>query len=238
MHKKPACEVIASVSSMANPFVSDHEELVCISSGVEVPTDVAERILCAEQIGENQFSELCQSNLFSDNPDIFTKITKNKLQTSPLKKLMAKDVKDHQVAMKTSRDLFARLLILSKARESEYPLSLATVLEGLVKTAKVKMFEILQGMTVNYGGPQLSRQKQIHHGKSKFTMAKASSPRQKQIHHGKSKFTTAKANHSRQKQIGHGNIKSNNWLAVWSAVLQYFVLQFMFPSCRLRAISG
>ncbi|CAB4000504.1 Hypothetical predicted protein [Paramuricea clavata] len=57
--------------------------------------------------------------------------------------------------MKTSRDLFARLLILSKTREinlkellsyslSDYPLSLATVNGGLVKTAKAKMFEILE----------------------------------------------------------------------------------------------
>lgn len=107
LHEKSVCEVITTISSMANPFVSDHDELVCISSGVEVPTDVADRILRAEQIGENQFSELCQSNLFSDNPDIFTKITKNKLQTSPSKKLTAKDGKGRQVAMKTSRDLFA-----------------------------------------------------------------------------------------------------------------------------------
>ncbi|CAB4017441.1 Hypothetical predicted protein [Paramuricea clavata] len=58
--------------------------------------------------------------------------------------------------MKTSRDLFARLLILSKTREinlkellsyslSDYPLSLATVNgASLVKTAKAKMFEILE----------------------------------------------------------------------------------------------
>ena len=160
LHKKSFCEVITTISSMANPFVSDHEELVCISSSVKVPTDVADRILHAEQIGENQFSELCRSNLFIDNPDIFTKITKNKLQTSPSKKLTAKDGKGRQVAMKTSRDLFARLLTLSKAREinleellsyslSEYPLSLATVSGGLVKRAKAKIFEILEGMTVN-----------------------------------------------------------------------------------------
>ena len=62
--------------------------------------------------------------------------------------------------MKTSRDLFARVLILSKTREinleellsyslSDYPLSLTTVSGGLVKTAKAKMFEILEGMAVD-----------------------------------------------------------------------------------------
>ena len=42
---------------------------------------------------------------------------KNKLQTFPSKKLTARDSKGRQVAMKTSRDLFARVLILSKTRE-------------------------------------------------------------------------------------------------------------------------
>lgn len=145
---------------MANPFVSNQAELICISSGVEVQTDVADRILQAEELGENQFSELCQNNLFTDNPDIFTKIKKNKLQTFPSKKLTVKDSQGRQVSMKTSRDLFARLLILSKTREinlkellsyslSDYPLSLATVNGGLVKTAKSKMFEILEGMALN-----------------------------------------------------------------------------------------
>ena len=42
-----------------------------------------------------------------------------------------------------------------------------------------------------YGGPQLSRQIQIHRGKFKFTTAGSNSPRQIQIRHGKFKFTTA-----------------------------------------------
>ena len=159
-YEKSVCDVMATISSMANPFVSNQTELICISSGIEVKTDVADNILQAEQLGEHQFSELCQHNLFTDNPDIFTKFKKNKLQTFPSKKLTARDSKGRQVAMKTSRDLFARVLILSKTREinleellsyslSDYPLSLATVSGGLVKTAKAKMFEILEGMAVD-----------------------------------------------------------------------------------------
>ena len=129
---------MATISSMANPFHSNQAELVCISSGIEVQTDVADSILQPEQLGEHQFSELCQHNLFTDNPDIFTKFKKNKLQTFLSKMLTARDGKGRQVAMKTSRDLFARVLILSKTREinleellsyslSDYPLSLTTV---------------------------------------------------------------------------------------------------------------
>ena len=145
-YEKSVCHVMAPISSMENPFVSNQTELICISSGIEVQTDVADNILQAEQLGEHQFSELCQHNLFTDNPDIFTKSKKNKLQTFHSKKLTARDSKGRQVAMMTSRDLFARVLILSKTREinveellsyslSNYPLSLATVLRGLVKTA-------------------------------------------------------------------------------------------------------
>jgi hypothetical protein len=38
----------------------------------------------------------------------------------------------------------------------------------------------------------MPRQKQIHHGKSKFVTARANYPRQEQIAHGKSEFITAK----------------------------------------------
>ena len=151
---------MATISSMANPFVSNQAELVYISSGIEVQTDVADSILQAEQLGEHQFSELYQHNLFTDNPDIFSKFKKNKLQTFLSKTLTARDSRGRQVAMKTSRDLFARVLILSKTREisleellsyslSDYPLSLATASGGIVKTAKAKMFEILEGMAVD-----------------------------------------------------------------------------------------
>jgi hypothetical protein len=59
-----------------------------------------------------------------------------------------------------------------------------------------------------YGGPQVPRQKQIHHGKSKFITARANSSRQEQIIHGKSKLPTARANSSRQEQIfTHGKSK-------------------------------
>ena len=77
--------------------------------------------------------------------------------------------------------------------------------------------------TINYGGPQLSRQKQIvspqkqiasrqkqtGYGKSKLEMAKANLLRQKQIRNGKSKFVTAKANWKWQQPVG----KSRNKLA-------------------------
>ena len=140
---------------MANPFNGDQVELVNISSGVEVGSDVADRILHAEELGENQFSEFCQTNLFTDSPDIFSNIKKNKLRTFSSEKMMVKDSRGRQSTVKTNRNLFARLLVISKSREinlkellsyslSDYPLSIATVTGGLVKTTKAKMLHILE----------------------------------------------------------------------------------------------
>ena len=73
----------------------------------------------------------------------------------------------------------------------------------------MKLFSLRQGTKVLgtkvllfYGGPQLSRQKKIAHGKSKKLTARTKSSRQEQIAHGKSKLPTAKANHA--------TLKSNN----------------------------
>ena len=56
-----------------------------------------------------------------------------------------------------SRDLFSQLLLIAKTREVDievvlsysvgtYPLSLATTSGSLLKTAKSKLFEILEGL--------------------------------------------------------------------------------------------
>ena len=56
-----------------------------------------------------------------------------------------------------NRDLFARLLLIAKSRKVDmevvlsyslgpYPLSLATTSGSLVKTAKSKLFDILEGV--------------------------------------------------------------------------------------------
>ena len=102
---------------MTNPFSGDQVELVNISSGVEVGRDVADCILHAEQLGEEQFSEFCQTNLFTDNLGIFSNIKKNKLRTFSSEKITVKDSKGGQSIVKTNKNLFAQLLVISKSRE-------------------------------------------------------------------------------------------------------------------------
>ena len=142
---------------MTNPFIGEQTGLVNISNGVEVDASTADGILNAEELGEYQFSEFCQKNIFTDDPDIFNSIKKNKLKTFSSDNVKIKNCKGQLIALKTDRNLFARLLVMSKSQEldlkellsyslSDYPLSLATVTGGLVKTAKSKVFEILKSM--------------------------------------------------------------------------------------------
>ena len=70
------------------------------------------------------------------------------------------DSKGQTIAVKSTRNLFARLLVISKTHEidlksllcfslSEFPLSIATVSGDLVKTTKSKMFEVLEKTASN-----------------------------------------------------------------------------------------
>ncbi|CAB4041219.1 Hypothetical predicted protein, partial [Paramuricea clavata] len=86
-HEKSVGDVMATICSMTNLFNADQAELVGLSSGVEVESKVADNILQAKQLGEHQFSEFCQNNLFCDKPDLFTKIKQNKLKTFSSKHL-------------------------------------------------------------------------------------------------------------------------------------------------------
>ena len=152
---KILCATCATITSMINPFNSDHDGLVNITSGVELPKQSAKSLLDAEKLGEGQFAAFCEDNLLSEKPDIFTQIKRNKLMTFSSKTKTMTDKKGQTIAVKSTRNLFVRLLVISKTREidlkgllsfslSEFPLSIATASGDLVKTTKSKMFEILE----------------------------------------------------------------------------------------------
>jgi hypothetical protein len=148
---------MTTISSMINPFDTDQVGLVNITSGVELQKDSAKSFLDAENLGETQFTAFCKDNLLSEKPDIFTKIKKNQLKTFSNKTKKMTSNKGRTIAVKSTRDLFARLLVISKTREidlkgllsyslNEFPLSIATVSGDLVKTTKSKMFETSEKM--------------------------------------------------------------------------------------------
>ena len=145
---------------MSNPF-----QLVSLATGAVLENDVADSLLRAEEIGEEQFKTFVYKNLPSQEPDIFMTIKKNKFPTfSSTKKAIVKDSKGKEILVKINRNLFTRLLILAKSHQIDleevllyslgvYPLYLATASATFVKTAKSKLFEILfpESFEIIYG---------------------------------------------------------------------------------------
>ena len=75
-----------------------------MASGEVLETTAADRLLSAEQLGEEKFSKFIEENLFSEEPDIFAKLERNKLQTfSSGKKKFVKDCKGKETSVKLNR---------------------------------------------------------------------------------------------------------------------------------------
>ena len=70
-HDKSVSDVMSTTSTMANPFNVDQTCLACISRGVVLDDSIADDLLGAEWLGESQFSEFCETNLFGDSSVIF-----------------------------------------------------------------------------------------------------------------------------------------------------------------------
>eukprot|EP00794_Sanderia_malayensis_P012433 gene12433-13718_t len=129
-----------------------------VSSGVVIEDKIADIILEAENLGEEQFSSFVRTNLMGDIPDIFAKIKRNNICSfSSSKTKIVKNSKGKEISLKTSRDFFARLLVIAKSRDvilrevlsyslGVYPLSLSTPSGSLVKTTKSKLFEIVENL--------------------------------------------------------------------------------------------
>jgi hypothetical protein len=100
---------------MINPFETEQEELLALASGVMVDNQVADNLLNAEVLGEQQFVKFSKSNLLSDDPDIFTKLKRNKIQTfSSTKQLSVKGQDGKRNSIVMNRNLFARLLVIAQ----------------------------------------------------------------------------------------------------------------------------
>ena len=153
-------DVMSTISNMLDPFDLNQQRLVSLASGFVLDDDIADRLLESKNRGEAQFVEFARDNLLGENPDIFVKLTKNKITTfSTSRRTTVKNSRGKEIEVKMSRDLFARLLLIAKNRKVDlelvlsyslgtYPLSLATTSACLVKTAKSKLFDILQGLCI------------------------------------------------------------------------------------------
>jgi hypothetical protein len=154
-YQKSVENVITTVSNMLNLFDTEQKSLLSLASGFVVEDNVADSLLGAEQIGENQFLDFVKNNLTIEEPDIFQTIKKNKLPIIQNTKAGIKNSAGKEAGLKMSRNLFARLLLVAKSRDIDlqnvlsyclgaYPLSLASVSGSCLKMVKSKLADILE----------------------------------------------------------------------------------------------
>lgn len=146
-----------TVKAMVNPFAFEGKQLVNIASGVVANREVAEDLSNMCEKGEAKASEFIKSNVLVDNPDLYERIKKSNIKTfaSSAKLVSVKTKKDEVVVLKSTKDLFARLLLLATSREVDmedvlkyslrpFPSPLATVDGSLLKCTKSSLLHIIE----------------------------------------------------------------------------------------------
>ncbi|KAJ8023132.1 hypothetical protein HOLleu_38227 [Holothuria leucospilota] len=150
--------VITTIDSMFNPFEVEGGDLLHISSGVVASERVKSDLLSAENVGNEAFIEFAKHRLQAKDKEkdiFFTPIKKKNLATFEAKKKTTSKVKGKAVILKADRKLFARLMLIGKARDvklkemftyclSPMPLPFATPEGTLVKTNKALLMHCLE----------------------------------------------------------------------------------------------
>lgn len=149
--------IISTINNMVNPFSSDRHELLQIASGVIATEDTSNDMDCLEKVGTKKSEEFINNNILSDNPDIFSKISQVKLHTftNMHKVLKTKNKKGELVAVKNTKNLFAKLILLARSRDVDmkevlqyplrpFPLPFSKPDGALVKGTKSALLEVLE----------------------------------------------------------------------------------------------
>ena len=149
--EKAVTDIIETVETMMNPFEHNDGSSLYLCSGVVGNSLIKSDMEEMYQKGENAAMNFMTQQIMSERPDIYTPIKKINLQTftSIAKTIKSKSKKGEIVALKNSKALFARMLLIAKSRNLDmqevlcyslrpYPRSLATSEGDLIKTAKSK----------------------------------------------------------------------------------------------------
>ena len=107
-------------SSWLDPFQSNNEELVSISTAVAPPPDVARELFQAKAIGEEAYKKFKQERLESDAPatKFFDSIVKKKLRTfSDMTKKPHLKSNNKEVIIKSDKKLFAQMILVAESRK-------------------------------------------------------------------------------------------------------------------------
>ena len=130
----------------------DNTRIAADENAVKDVMETIESITCMEEKGEDAAVKFVTSNILSSTPDIHVTIEKTNLKTFSTmgaKAVTTKNKKGEIVALKNSKVLFAKMLLIAKTRSLEmkevlqyslrpYPSPLGTSDEDLVKTQKSK----------------------------------------------------------------------------------------------------
>ena len=160
--EKAVKDVIDVIKSMVNPFDNDHDSLVHIASGVVASSDIEDDMGHMIDKGKTAFTSFFENHIVGEKPSIYSTIKKTNLKTfSRLgKKVTSTNSKGQLVAMKNSKELFAKLLLIAKSRNLQlddvfryslrpYPCSVASSEGDLVKTSKSKLVHAIEGEAQN-----------------------------------------------------------------------------------------
>ena len=155
--EKAVEDATKTIKSMINPFANEHDELVHLASGTITPLEVAKDMKTMLQKVETTAVEFMKTHIIGSEQNIYSTLKKTKLQTYSVvgKKVTSKSKKGELVAMKNSKTLFAKMLLIAKSRELQMeevlkyslrpiPSSLATSEGDLVKTAKSKLLHKIE----------------------------------------------------------------------------------------------
>ena len=141
---------------MVDPFNNNFEKLIHIVSGMEASPVVQEAALNMWEIGEAEVNSY-MDNLLSKEADVYHKMQKTKLKTfgTQSETMNVKNTKNEIVAIKSTKDLFAKLVLLAKSRDIDmkevlkytlrpFPSPLSLYDGSMVKTQKSKLLEIIE----------------------------------------------------------------------------------------------
>ena len=150
-------DVMELMETIINPFDNEYQALVNVCNGSVAPPEVSSDMRTMLERGEAAALSFMESNVLSAEPDIYTTIKKNNLQTSSSinRKVTGKSKNGNVVALKNSKKLLAKMLLIAKSRDLDmedvlkyslrpFPAPLATMEGNLVKTCKSKLLSIIE----------------------------------------------------------------------------------------------
>ena len=155
--EKAVLDVVKTVKLMVNPFDNEHEDVVHLASGTVASLAVSDDMKTMLEKGENAAINFMKTNIVGEAPNIYSTIKKTNLKTfsSLGKKVTSRSTKGQLVAMKNSKIIFARMLLIAKSRNLHiedvlkyslrpFPNSLATIDGDLIKTQKSKLLQAVE----------------------------------------------------------------------------------------------